>query len=220
MSCYVGSNREMFMYTSMWWLRQDKQTCLRPFTHRHSVSRVEETHRLCTLVTLKADCNPDDSIPLRSWAVGFFFPALKQQTKSAWNATWVPESNEPWHSSQKHLLFTTSKSLACALQTNFNWSPSVQLNNEPEERNSKLRNKGRSIPLGSCPPQVITAAGQGQKKEEEETPSIPCKTRWWNRDKSSHSLTPESASLHATGFGLLFELGEPVNLLTQWCSFL
>lgn len=149
----------------MWWLRRDKQTCLGPFTRRHSVSRVEETHRLCTLVTLKADCNPDDSMPLRSWAVGFvFFPALRRQTKSAWNATWVPESNEPWHSSQKHLLFTTSKSLACALQTNFNWSPSVQLNNEPEERDSTLRNKGRSIPLGSCPPPVITAAGQGQKK--------------------------------------------------------
>lgn len=117
MSCCIGSNREMFMCTSMRWrLRQDKQTCLRPFTHRHSVSRVEETHHLCTVVTLKSRLQPRwlDSAALVSCWGFFFFPALKQQTKSAWNATWVPESNEPWHSSQKHLLFTTSKSLARA----------------------------------------------------------------------------------------------------------
>lgn len=55
-------------------------------------------------------------------------------------------------------------------------------------------NTRRSVPLGSCPLQISTAARQGQEEQEDE-PSIPCKTRWWNCNKSSHSLTPESASL-------------------------
>lgn len=42
----------------------------------------------------------------------------------------------------------------------------MRLNNEQEERNSTLQTKECLFLLGSCPPQVITAARQGQKKKK------------------------------------------------------